>query len=126
MDTVKIMAVAIIGILMSLVLKDQKQYLGITVAIICTVCLFFMMLPYLESVVSYVKILNSSLNGDILRTILKITGIGTLSTLTSNICRDAGFSAIASIVVISGKAICMCVVLPVIGSFLGEIISILP
>ncbi len=126
MDTVKIMAMAVVGIMLSLVLKEQKQYLGTTVAIICSVCLFFMLLPYLEKVVSYIKLLSSTLQGDFLRTILKITGIGAVTTLTSNLCRDAGFSAIASVVVFSGKAICMCIVLPVIGSFLNGILSILP
>lgn len=126
MDTVKIMGMAVVGIMLSLVLKEQKQYLGTTVAIICSVCLFFMLLPYLEKVVSYVKILSSTLQGDFIKTILKITGIGALTTLTSNLCRDAGFSAIASVVVFSGKAICMCIVLPVIGNFLSGILAILP
>ncbi len=126
MDAVKIMAMAIVGIMLSLVLKEQKQYLGIAVAIISSVCLFFMLLPYLEKVVSYIKILSSSLDNDFIGTILKVTGIGVLTTLSSNLCRDGGFSAIASIVMFSGKAICMCLVLPVIGSFLLQILSILP
>ncbi len=126
MDTVKIMAMAIVGIMLSLVLKEQKQFLGIAVAIICSVCLFFMLLPYLEKVVSYVKILSTSLQGDFLRTLLKLTGIGAVTTLTSNLCRDAGFSAIGGVVMLSGKAICMCLVLPVIGKFLSGILSILP
>lgn len=126
MDTVKIMAMAVVGIMLCLVLKEQKQSLGTAVAIICSVCLFFMLLPYLEKVVSYVKVLGSSLQGDFLKTILKITGIGAVTTLTSNLCKDAGFSAIASVVVFSGKAICMCLVLPVIGNFLGGILAILP
>lgn len=126
MDTVKIMAMAVVGIMLSLVLKEQKQYLGISVAIICTICLFFMLLPYLEKVVSYIKILSAPLDNDFLGVILKVTGIGALTTLTSGFCRDAGFSAISNVVTFSGKAICMCIVLPVIGNFLNGIFSILP
>ena len=126
MDTVKIMAMAIVGVMLSLVLKEQKQYLGTAVAIICSVCLFFMLLPYLEKVVSFVKVLSSSLQGEFLKIILKITGIGAITNLTSNLCRDAGFSAIASLVVFSGKAMCMCMVLPVIVKFLNSIVGILP
>lgn len=127
MDTVKIMGMAIVGIMLSLVLKEQKQYLGVSVALICSVCLFFMLLPYLEKVISYVKVLYSAMGNDgIMGILIKITGIGALTTLTSNLCRDAGFSAIASVVVFSGKAICMCLVLPVVSSFFTQLLSVLP
>ena len=127
MDTVKIMAIALLGIFLSQGLKEHKQYAATAVAASCLICLAFMLLPYLEKVVSYVKVFASSadVRPDMLL-MIKITGIGILSTLCADMCKDAGFNAIASAVILSGKAICMCMTLPVVGNFIAKIVSVLP
>lgn len=127
MEAIRIMAIAVVGVMMALVLKEQKQFTGISVSVAVCVCIFFIMLPYLEKVISYVKIIYSSFDDAyVLGLLLKVTGIGILTTLSSDICRDAGFSSVASIVILSGKALCMCMVLPVIVSFMSEIMTIIP
>lgn len=127
MDALKIMAVAVVGVMLSLVLKEQKQVTGILVSVCVCLCIFFIMLPYLEKVISYISVIYTSFDDkNIIGMLLRVTGIGILTAFSSDICRDAGFSSVASIVIFSGKAICMCVILPVIASFLSEILSIIP
>lgn len=127
MEAIKIMAVAITGVMLSLVLKEQKQFAGVAVSIMVCICIFFIMFPYLEKVISYIKTIYTSFGDkNIIGILLKTTGIGMLSAFSADICRDAGFSSVASLITFSGKAICMCVVLPVIATFMSEILTIIP
>lgn len=128
MDGIKIMVLAIVGTLLALVLKEQKTYFGISLGLLCALCVFFMGLPYLEKTITYARTLYSTLdNADgYISILLKITGIATVATLTSNLCSDSGMSSIASVVNFCGKVICMCLTLPVIGNFFEELMSVLP
>ena len=128
MDVVKIMVMATVGAVLAMVLKEQKQSMGVLLGAVCALLIFFMGLPYLDKIVSYVKVLYSTFGGadGYMGTLLKITGIAALSTLAANICSDAGMSAISGVVLFSGKIICMFLTLPVIGEFFKELINILP
>ena len=85
------------------------------------------MFPYLEKLISYIRVIYTSFDDkNIIGMLLKVTGIGILTAFSSDVCKDAGFSSVASLVMFSGKAICICIVLPVIASFLSEILSIIP
>ena len=125
---IKIMAMAIVGSLLALILKEQKAYFGVTVGLMCALCVFFMGLPYLERIVSYVRVLYSSFGGvdDYMSTLLKITGIGTVCVVTSGLCSDAGMSAISSVVNFCGKVIFLCLTIPVISDFFYELLNVLP
>lgn len=127
MDAVRIMAVAVVGVMLSLVLKEQKQAISILISVCVCICIFFIILPYLEKVISYIRVIYTSFDDkNIIGMLLKTTGIGILTAFSSDICRDAGFSSVASLVTFSGKAICICIVLPVIASFLSEILAVMP
>lgn len=125
---IKIMAMAIVGTLLSLILKEQKQYFGVVVGLLCAMTVFFMGLPYLEKIVSYVRVLYSSFGGAdaYMSTLLKIMGIASVSVVTSGLCLDAGMSAISSVVTFCGKIICLFLTLPVISDFFSELLGVLP
>ncbi|MBQ3181155.1 MAG: hypothetical protein IJB50_00110 [Clostridia bacterium] len=125
---IKIMAMAIVGTMLSLILKEQKSYFGIATALLCAMTVFFMGLPYLERIVSYVRVLYSSFSGSdfYMSTLLKITGIASVSVITSGLCADAGMSALSGVVNLCAKIICLCLTLPIIGDFFYELLSVLP
>ncbi len=125
---IKIMAIAITGTLLALILKEQKAYLGISLALVCSMCIFFLGLPYLEKIVSYARTLYSAFEDTdtYMSVLLKITGIAAVSSLTSSICADAGMSAVSAVVGFCGKIICVCFTLPVISDFFYEILRVLP
>ena len=128
MDAIKIMVLAITGTMLTLVLKEQKQSLGMTLAVLCALSVFFAGLPYLEEIVTYVRTLHKSLGavGSYIGVLLKITGIATISGMAAKLCADAGMSAVSAAVTLSGKVICISLVLPVIAKFLNGLLSILP
>ena len=125
---IKIMALAIVGVMLSLILKEQKAYFGMALSLVCVICIFFMGLPFLEKVVVYVRILYSSFGGaqGYMSTLLKITAIASVSGITCGLCSDAGMSALSNVVSLCAKAICLCLTLPVISDFFNELLSVLP
>lgn len=125
---IKIMSLAIVGALISLILKEQKSFLGITTGFLCALTVFFMGMPYLERVVSYVKALYSSFNGAqiYMGTLLKITAVAAVTLITSGLCSDSGMSALAGVVNFCGKIVCLFMTLPVISDFFYELLSVLP
>ena len=125
---IKIMAMAIVGTMLALILKEQKSYLGMSLGLICAFSVFFLGLPYLEKTVSYIRVLYSSFNSvdEYMSVLLKITGIAAVASLTSNLCKDAGMSAVSSTVEFCAKVICVCLTLPVISDFFYELLRVIP
>lgn len=128
MDAIKIMAIAIVAVMLALMLKEQKPYMGTALAVMCTLYIFFVGLPYLDKVVTYIRTLQLSMDksNTYMSTAVKITAISIVASLTSSLCRDSGMSAVAMVVTISSKAICMCMTLPVMAEFVQNILSVLP
>ena len=125
---IKIMALSIVGVMLCLILKDQKAYLGMALSCVCVICIFFMGLPFLEKVVSYVRVLYSSFGAAeiYMSTLLKVTAIAILSGITGTLCSDAGMSAVSNVVSLCAKCICLCMTLPVINDFFNELLNVLP
>ena len=68
----------------------------------------------------------TSVNGKFIRLLIKITGIAILTEFGVSICKDAGESAIASKIDISGKIIIVAVSIPIISSLLETVTKVLP
>lgn len=127
MDFFKIIVAAITGTMLAIVLKEQKPFLGVALSCVCALYIFFLGLPYLDRATTFVRVFYSSIGeSGYMSSLLKITGIAILSTFASNICSDAGMSAVSSAVNFVGKIICMCMTLPIISDFFKELITILP
>ncbi len=128
MDAVKIMATAIVVVMLALLLKEQKPYMATALVIVGTLYILFLGIPYLDKIATYVRMLYSE-TGDrdfYMSTVLKITAISIVASLTSSLCKDSGMGAVASVVMISAKAICMCMTLPVMADFFNNLLSVLP
>ena len=128
MDAVKIMATAIVIIMLALLLKEQKPYMATALVVVGTLYIFFLGLPYLDKITTYIRVLYSEI-GDrdyYMSTVFKITAISVMASVTANLCKDSGMSAVASVVMISAKAICMCMTLPVMADFFENLLSVLP
>jgi len=128
MDAIKIMATAIVGVMLVLMLKEQKPYIAVALVVMCTLYIFFVGLPYLDRVVSYIKTVQLTLDksNSYMSTVVKITAISIVASLTASLCKDSGMSSVASVVMITSKAICMCMTLPVVAEFVQNILSVLP
>lgn len=68
----------------------------------------------------------TSVNGQFLGILLKITGIAFLTEFAVSVCKDSGETAIASKVDLGGKVIIIAISIPIISSLLETVVKVLP
>ena len=128
MDAVKIVAFALLGAVLSLVLKEYKPFLSVLLSILTAAMVFFFMLPELERITAYGRVLYRAAGGGelYLDSVMKIVGITSITWLGSDMLKDAGLLAASQAVVMAGKVLCVGLCLPIIGTLFETVLSILP
>lgn len=128
MDIFKILAIAILTCIASLIVKQVKQEFASIVAIAGGIVILLFLINYVEGIIGVFGSLveQTNLSPSLFATILKIIGIGYLTEFTSNICLDTGNSSLASKVGLAGKIIILFLAIPIITNLIEVIIGILP
>lgn len=128
MDILKICIIAIIGVIAILIVKPQMTNMAVMIAIVTGVIMFMLIMPTLEEVLSSILDIVSMLDIGIehIGVILKIIGISYICEFSSQICIDAGESAIASKIELAGKVLIMFISIPIITRLLSLITSLMP
>lgn len=105
MEFIKVGALAILGVMTGVLLKSGKQeygtYAGIAVCLLVFSCTLAYMGQIREQLLRLFSYLSSGERYFAL--IFKVVGIAWICEFVSGICRDSGFSAIASQVELFGK-----------------------
>lgn len=98
MDVLKIAMLAVGGVLLALMLKQTKPEYSVFLSMAVCICIFLYLLGRLQTVLGYLQQLQTQVNidGVWLDTILKMLGITYITQFASDICKDAGYSAISS------------------------------
>ncbi len=128
MDIYKIVALSIVAVLLITILKCvKKDDFALIATIITAVILFTLVLMKLESITSLLENLvqKSGINKEYLTLLLKVTGISYVIELATNICKDAGNSAIASKVEMLGKISIVVLTIPILTSVISTVLNIL-
>ena len=128
MDIVKIIAIAILTCIASLILKQVKPEFSMLINLIGGVIILLMVITYCESIFSVFNDLinKSGIDQGLFSVILKIIGIGYLVEFSAGICNDCGCSSIGDKVLLAGKVIILFLALPIINSIINIIMEILP
>ena len=123
MDIVKLAVIAIVGVLLTGLLKNVKQEYSMFIAITTAVLLFFFVIAKLEIIFDAFERIQSyiSISETYLKTIVKMLGIAYVAELTSGICKDSGYQAIAGQVELFGKIAMIAVSMPVVLSLIETI-----
>lgn len=123
MDIFKIIGVAFVTAITSLLLKSTKPELSFAV----TVCGVIIILLFLVDLLKSSLLIFSSLaqmsgveNG-LMKVLLKIVGVGYLTEFGAGVLRDFGNGAVADKVVLAGKITVAVMALPVLESLLGVV-----
>ncbi len=104
MNMVQVCITGMLGVLFAIILKQQKPEYSMVVMIGTCCILFAYAISYIESVISVIISYGKEINNDSYITIiLKVIGITYVCEFCSNICKDAGYGAIASQVELFGK-----------------------
>ena len=128
MDLFKILAIALLTCIATLIVRQVKPDFATLVAISGGVVILLFLIDYLEQILGAFNglIEKTNLSPSLFSTILKIIGIGYLTEFTANICSDSGISSLASKVELAGKVIILFMALPIITNLIDIIMGILP
>ena len=127
MEILKIAALALCAVILIVLVKNYKPEFGMMTALGCSILILFFLVDSLKYAVAYV----ANIYGDLeygkayFPIIIKALCIAYITEFTSQLCKDAGETAIASKVELGGKIIIFCVAIPVFASILQLVDSIL-
>ena len=127
MDITKIIAVAIATTLACVLLRQTKSELAVMVGIAGTVVILVMVITGLAGVVDSISgiALRTNLNNQIFASILKIVGIAYLCELAAGICKDAGSSSVADMVLLGGKILILVISVPIIEGLVEIVLGVI-
>ena len=123
MDMIKIAALGIAGIIMALFLKEWKSQFSILISMATCMLIFFCVVTRIGSMADVFSELTQyiSIRESYLEILLKIVGISYIADFASNICKDAGYSAVAGQIELSGKISVLAVSTPIVLALLNTI-----
>ncbi len=123
MDMIKIAALGIAGILTSLLVKEWKPQFSVLISIATCIMIFFCAITRIQSMAGLLSELNQAvvLKESYLQILLKIVGISYIADFASNICKEAGYAAVAGQIELSGKISVLAVSTPIVLALLNTI-----
>ena len=128
MEIIKIIAIALISLIIIILLKQYKPEFAIYISLLAGVLIIFLIMDKFTGIIELIKSISNkaNINNQFITILLKITGIAFLSEFAVSICKDSGETAIASKIEIGTKIIIISMSIPIISSLLEIILKILP
>lgn len=119
--------IGITGVLLALQIRHTKPEYAVYLSVATGVFLLLLAAHRLEVVVESVRLIQSSISiqSSYIQVLLKIIGITYISEFAADICRDAGYSAIAGQIGIFAKLSILAVSMPIVTALLDTIHSFL-
>ena len=120
MNIFGIIALGIIGAVLSVTVRAYRPEYGMVVGIACSLVIMFFMIGAISDVLGNLERIVKDTGIDIsyFKIIIKVTGIAYLTQFGVQTARDAGEAAIAQKVDSAGKIAVMLMTIPVISGFL--------
>ena len=127
MEIVKIIGIGLISLIIIVILKQYRPEFVVYVSLIAGVLILSIVLSKISAIVELLKSLTNatSINGQFLTLLIKITGIAFLTEFAVSICKDTGESAIANKRDIGGKVVIVGMSIPIISGLLETIVKVL-
>ena len=128
MDSIKIAILGIAGALLGIMLKGQKREYELFVTLGVSLCIFYFIMSKLQMVVSVINRMQDyvELDTQYIAILVKMIGITYVSEFSANLCKDAGYQAVAGQIEMFGKLSILVISMPVILVLLetvGEFLS---
>lgn len=128
MEIAKIAALGIVATVLIIIIKQQRPELAMQLSLLVGVTIFGLLVGKIHSIVTLMQEIGRKANTSpfYLSTILKIVGIAYVAEFSSQICRDAGESAIGSKIEFAAKVIVIVLAIPIIASVFEFLLNLLP
>lgn len=123
MDIVKIGILGMAGVLLAIPLKKGKSEYSLFISMAVCICIFVYIITKIQTVLDFAKKLESliTIDSSYIALVIKMVGITYAAEFAVNICRDAGYSAIASQIETFAKVSILAVSVPVLMAFLETV-----
>lgn len=120
MNILKIGILGITGVFLALILRKERGEYSTFISLAVCICIFVYILTKVETLLAFIGKLDGWVIVDnrYFALILKMIGITYVAEFAMNICKDAGYSAIAGQIELFAKLSILVVSLPVLGTFL--------
>ena len=117
-----------ISLIVIVVIKQYRPEFAIYISIACTVLILSIVFDKLKTIIDFIQGLTSKskIDNEMIKIILKITGISLLIEFAVSLCKDCNVNAIANKIDLAGKAIIISMSIPIISKTLESLINIIP
>ena len=127
MDMLALGAVGVVAALFAVMVRQRAPEMALVLAMAACVLLLWNTLPLLESIRDVMEELASltEISPALLRPMLQTVGLALVTKLAAALCRDAGESALASLVETAGSFCAVLVSLPLLRAVLDTVTGLL-
>ena len=123
MDMIKIAVMGVAAVLLSLQLRSGKREFELFIVLGACLCIFGFILTKLEVVIQAVNQMQNYVHLDVkyVAILVKMIGITYVAEFSSNLCRDAGYQAVAVQIEMFGKLSILAISMPVLLALLQTV-----
>ena len=123
MSMIQVGLLGIIGIIFAVQLKQEKSEGAIYLCIAITLIIFVGMTDHLEQLVTTLREIGNfvQIQNSYILTLIKMLGITYLAEFSAGLCKDAGYSSIATQIEMFGKLTILVLSLPILLALLRTI-----
>ena len=127
MDIAKVVAVGLITVIASIIVKQVKPEISMLITISGSIVIIIFIIQMLQGVFgNFVDIFNKTgVSNTLFVPVLNIIGIGYLCEFGANLCIDGGCNSIADKILFCGKIAILIIALPVINSVIDIVVELL-
>lgn len=126
MEITSIVVIGVAGAICTVLVKQYKPEYAVFVRIAAGIVIAVLIVTGLADAVNYLSELFSDFSGaEYIKIMLKALGICLLAQFGADTCRDAGETALASKIELSGKVIVLCLSLPLFTYVAGMVAEII-
>lgn len=126
MILLKIVGIGLISAVCAIILKQIKPEFSLIVSMVGGILILIEVVDLFTNVLTTFENLSqlTGVDKELFSVVLKIIGIGYLTSFTTSLCNDAGMSSIGEKVMLGGKVVIMVVSLPIINSLIEIIMRL--
>ena len=127
MEIVKVVAVGLITVVASIIIKQVKPEIAMLITLAGSVVIIMLTVQMLQGVFgSFMSIFNKTgVSNSLFVPVLKIIGIGYLCEFGANLFIDGGCNSIADKILFCGKITILIIALPIINSVIDVVLEFL-
>ena len=120
---VRVALLGIAGVLLALQLKSLKSEYSIYLCLGVSALICWYMTEQLGSILEGLEMIQDTLplNAGYIRTLIKIVGITYIAEFASDLCKDAGYQAVAGQIQMFGKLSVLAVSIPILTALLDTV-----